>query len=733
MANHDENEIDEEDIVLPDEQEESDSHYPKLSTPGGGGCAKDHDSALLQHVTLRRLRTIATVYGFGGQEHRKLKKLELFRLIWDAMLDDQECGTCSGGKCDPSKHFFPPSAPPPHGWVRGANGIFVPPQTAPTSSSPGQTQQHGPALQTSESAQGPSGIQNPTLMPGISALDPGPGQFHYTRSSTARRVGSPTAALLRATASDDLPAGSIAAPVVDNLGLPPVVTTDIAQVIRNGATDTSTTFAASAAVSSTGQPDPILAQQAEVDRRLSEQLAEARRKRQQEEEQLQQQLRLQQQTSQQQRLADYEAQRKQQLLAAQQAEELAHQQRMQQLRASLAATSHSPGTSPGVANPAGSLNTASPSFLAPPSSSVYFPAGAHANPSPVHTHGLSPSLGGVSPFPPLGSPAAPSPTGSFDFAQFDAYFEQKMRSMGHTHSHASTHCNPFSAPNTVSADKGRPVAHKTANADMAARFGVMAQPLFELGGNLEDIDMAKMRKIMTPGYDTVGPGIVLRQHRWPHRSLQSNTPGNMTAKHYGLTFHQLMNGWLSVVCTAIPKERLDPELANMLSFQQFLVQMSFHYSHDHVLETCYKFLMSWQMKEWEWTDPWSTLDERLKGIRSSFEQKDQPATHKRNHVPPGSGKGAGGGNGGAGSAPKQQPKTEINGVPKAYMKANNICIQYNGTYGCKDFKESHENKYAKGVTLAHVCAACHVKKVQNTHPCCNCGKSQENAALFRGW
>ena len=127
--------------------------------------------------------------------------------------------------------------------------------------------------------------------------------------------------------------------------------------------------------------------------------------------------------------------------------------------------------------------------------------------------------------------------------------------------------------------------------------------------------MAKMTKIMTPGFDTTGPGFVLRQHRLPHRSLQTTTPGHMTAKHATLTFHQLMNGFLSVALLDTPSHKLDPELANKLSFQQFLISMSFHYAHKDILQACNTFIWSWEMREFEWSDPWPQLEERLKSIR----------------------------------------------------------------------------------------------------------------------
>ena len=64
--------------------------------------------------------------------------------------------------------------------------------------------------------------------------------------------------------------------------------------------------------------------------------------------------------------------------------------------------------------------------------------------------------------------------------------------------------------------------------------------------------MSKLTKILTAGYDNTGPGVVLRQTRWPHRLLQSTVPGYNVVKHKDLTFHLLMNGLLSKALSETP-------------------------------------------------------------------------------------------------------------------------------------------------------------------------------------
>ena len=77
--------------------------YPPLASQTN--CAKNWDVSLLQICTARRLRSIGWKYDGVTS---KMNKPEMFQAIWDAMLEDQDCQTCTGGSCDPTTHYFPP-------------------------------------------------------------------------------------------------------------------------------------------------------------------------------------------------------------------------------------------------------------------------------------------------------------------------------------------------------------------------------------------------------------------------------------------------------------------------------------------------------------------------------------------------------------------------------------------------------------------------------------------------
>ena len=112
------------DLDLIDERvaEEEALNLNSVSSPSKA-CTKDWDFELLRDCSARRLRVIAIDYpGLNS----KANKPEAYQHILEAMMDDQDCGTCKGN-CNPDSHYFPPSVAPPQGWRRGPDGLFTAP------------------------------------------------------------------------------------------------------------------------------------------------------------------------------------------------------------------------------------------------------------------------------------------------------------------------------------------------------------------------------------------------------------------------------------------------------------------------------------------------------------------------------------------------------------------------------------------------------------------------------
>ena len=138
--------------------------------------------------------------------------------------------------------------------------------------------------------------------------------------------------------------------------------------------------------------------------------------------------------------------------------------------------------------------------------------------------------------------------------------------------------------------------------------------------------------------------------------------------------------------------------------------------------------MAWQMKEFEWSN-WPLVNSRLQSIRARYQQVPQPHVGPRTKDAKPPQPGGGGGN----PADKKAGKQDVNGVTKAFMRTESICINYNSQSatnpGCKE-KASHKAPY-KEATLKHICGGCFAKSsVEEAHPVSKCNKGPF-AHLFR--
>ena len=152
------------------------------------------------------------------------------------------------------------------------------------------------------------------------------------------------------------------------------------------------------------------------------------------------------------------------------------------------------------------------------------------------------------------------------YEQVQQMFDQRMQALS-IGGLAPNLYSPFggSAPQ-LNTNQGKPISHGIANIHQAAALGIHARPTYEVSGDLIGVEMHKLRKIMTPGDDEVGAGLVFRKMRWPHNMLQPGIPGFDTVAHKDLSYHQLMNGLLSKMLAETPVDNLDPVLASQLHF-----------------------------------------------------------------------------------------------------------------------------------------------------------------------
>ena len=687
--------------------------YPKLDH--GSACAKDYDPCFLNNCTSNRLRKIASGY---KEVNSKLPKTMMFRALFNAMSSDQDCEVCPGGACNPLTHVFNPIELPPPGMVMGPNGVHI---QAPTP----------PASTAAEAVLTSSTRQQRALSRALSTLE---------TTVTTRQASSPNHSLLRPTGSPDIRIQTTAAPLVEGViqSGPPQV--NVAQAVMQGAAQQgllSDEFCPSFPSTPGTSQQEHLDFQADLDR-MQREADERSRRRQQEAEQAEQQAQQQataQRQQQQQLLAQQQQayeQKKRNILAAQEAEERAHQLRMQQIRAGVASLPVTGQSTPQFSSsPAFSFTPATPPAAAP-DLHVHAPRAAGLTTVTQAHRPRSVSFAGSTSFTPLSqvSTLAPSQPPECN-PSIEALIDQRLQALMQQSSNPLIHNHLGGSLPQITGEKGKALSSSVDNPEMAARLGVFAQPTFHVDGNLENCgDLSKLRKILTPGHDAAGAGLVLRQTRWPHQLLQPSVPGFLTVKHKEMSFHQLMNGTVSKLLIETPKHEMSAELSNKLSFLQFVIEMSFKYSHKEILDITFETYMSWQNRQFNWNEPWSNIEERLKGIRGRFTQVHQPHAVGFPGANRGPSKPAAPGSPAAAN-PKQFKDIPINGVPRSFMKEKHICIRFNNDKGCEE-KPGHKNRFGTD-NLQHICAGCFAKdQSREEHKVFDC-KRHNFSTLFPKW
>ena len=763
-----EHHISQEDILVAGVQ---DVFAPELPTMANGSdCTKNWDVSLLQNCTMNRMKVIARDYQDVSISANRTKP-ELFKALHEAMLQDDECDTCGtvegAGQCNPSTHSFLPWWDAPDGWIMGPNNIYVkmaqyvpPGPTQPTTpATTGQqtnTQGTAPQQPTTHGTVPPTNplrvdVQNIGVQQQLAL--PEPGNAHSDQLARQPVIGlgpSPSASLLRTTHSQDQLAGQHATPLVQGVSQQHTAPTNVPEIIINGGQQFEQQLSQLGAGGS-GDVNPLASLQAQLD-------AENREIRKRQEQEF---LALQQSNQQ------AETALRQQYAQQRESEAIAHRTRLQSLRARPATppvrmpapTRTTPVTIPqraattpftfgnGVMHPAphqfaatphtqfanqqGQLHTPPPGNTIPqqqmfaPQAQAYTPPPGGAN---YQQQMFAPPTQAAAP--PQATPAPAAPSGYMTHEQVAQLFDQRMQTLSVTGLAPGMFSTFGGSAPQLNAMQGKPISHGIQNVQQAAALGIHARPVYEVNSDMIGVEMHKIRKIMTPGDDEVGAGLVFRKMRWPHNMLQPGIPGFDVTAHKDLSYHQLMNGLLSKMLAETLPNQLDPELASKLHFTQFLTAMTFHYTHRQVLDTCREMIMAWQMKEFEWND-WPLIESRLKSIRARFQQSHQP--HAVNSKPSNPKPPHGGGGNNQPAKNQQQGAKNVNGVPNSYMKDNFICIKYNEKGGCSEQGPTHANKWDKtsNTPLRHVCGGCHKKSgAEHAHKAFGCNNGPFSQ-LFR--
>ena len=294
---------------------------------------------------------------------------------------------------------------------------------------------------------------------------------------------------------------------------------------------------------------------------------------------------------------------------------------------------------------------------------------------------------------------------------------------------ASTNRVPVSAigdfgtvPSSGIDQAGRSQVIPAGNPDAAREHGFHPPINWGLQGELNNIDLNKIKKSMQSGKNrTGGEGIVIRQHYWPHDCLSKASRHilgkNVKIRHNNQTQTMFTEGFLQKLLIDTPKENMDPILNNKIKLFAMLTKLSYTVPWADILSISEDFFEAFEYDHISW-DSWPVIE---RFVKDSYEQIRLSAISRPRSfsAPAGSGHGAGNS---WGNPPKRPLPEDINGVPSAFMRKNYICVKFNAE-SCET--QSSGDHKAGNATLHHWCGGCFKQSNGSTkaaHPAKSCPK-----------
>ena len=168
---------------------------------------------------------------------------------------------------------------------------------------------------------------------------------------------------------------------------------------------------------------------------------------------------------------------------------------------------------------------------------------------------------------------------------------------------------PDGAPNT-----GKLALKTVPNRFMAERLGLAPPPNLSIEGDLTSLDTKKLHKHMMSGANRKPGQFVTRQMTWPEQCLSAQAPGVGKSTYKQLSFPELVDGFIGKALMETNPDTLDMELANKLSFLRELATMSYSLDHQSILTISERFLRGWENCSWEWSN-WTRIENLLREAR----------------------------------------------------------------------------------------------------------------------
>ena len=232
----------------------------------------------------------------------------------------------------------------------------------------------------------------------------------------------------------------------------------------------------------------------------------------------------------------------------------------------------------------------------------------------------------------------------------------------------------------------QPVPNKR-NAQFAA---INTMPLMVLEGDINAVDMSKLKRKLVSGEHTSGSQGVVIETRWPHHCISRVSCQNPPS-HDKLTMAQFFSGFCNKILMELDPSLENSELENKLRHLSTMADIAINSPWNHVLSLNASLFRCLEQAQLSWNS-WDTIQDWLDKSLSQLK-------HKNTNVKPGAAPNHSDG------PPQKQPRRDDNveGIPTEWMKEQKICIMFQ----LDRCRETGDHKTKGGNTiLAHCCAGC---------------------------
>ena len=275
-----------------------------------------------------------------------------------------------------------------------------------------------------------------------------------------------------------------------------------------------------------------------------------------------------------------------------------------------------------------------------------------------------------------------------------------------------------SAPQSNSTDtdqnKGKLVLLKPINPRNAQHLGVVVQPKLRVEGDLEAIDMSKLKRKLVSGRNTTGASNIVQETNWPHHMIPKLVL-NPTPSYDNLTSNQFYYGYLVKILSEADPKMLIPEsqTENKLRFLSHLAKISFSVPWKDVLDMNATFLEMIEQNainfsDWEMIESW--LNQAMEAVktRHALAGAVNPAKKQKTD--------------------DHHDNKKIEGLDPEFIKTNLFCIKFQ-INKCENSSSHEVGRDDNRVTLKHECAGCFKlgKPASSSHG----AKSCPNKRLFQ--